>query len=314
LSKVAPTDFTVLVLGESGTGKSRLAKLIHETSRRSEQRFIAVNCASIPENLIESELFGHEKGAFTGAVQRRLGKFELAHEGTLFLDEISTLSMSMQAKLLQVLQEQEFERVGGNETITVDTRVIAASNQDLIKLVEEGNFREDLYFRLNVVPLELPPLRERKEDIPLLISYFLNKYNVKDGVIPKRMSRRALQLLIGYPWPGNVREVENILKQVLVMADGKEIKPHDLPEQISGVEESIPATIFPEGESLEEMIQQVEREIIISTLKKCNWQRSLTAKKLNISRRSLYNKLEKLQIHPNLEKESHEGNFVNTEK
>ncbi|GAW93942.1 sigma-54-dependent transcriptional regulator [Calderihabitans maritimus] len=301
VAKVAPTDCTVLILGESGTGKSLLARLIHEASSRHQERFVTVNCAALPESLVESELFGYEKGAFTGAATRKPGKFELAHKGTLFLDEISTMSLSAQAKLLNVLQEPKFERIGGTETITVDTRVIAATNRDLKEMVQQGKFREDLYFRLNVVPIELPPLRKRREDIPYLVEYFLRKFNEKFGVEPKTISKEALKLLMSYDWPGNVRELENTVKRMVILSEGKEINTEDLPEHLSREAQRSGVT-WEEGDCLDSIMSRIEREVIIEVLSRCNWKRTEAARKLKISRRSLYNKMARLNIIPEKEK------------
>src|SRR3984893_10330497 len=222
VSKVAPTDATVMITGETGTGKELVARAIHRRCRRSSGVFISVNCAAVPRDLIASELFGHEKGAFTGAIQRRLGRFELAHGGTIFLDEVGELSADTQVALLRVLQEHEFERVGGRERIQVDVRVIAATNRDLTAAVADGTFRQDLFYRLNVFPLEMPPLRERREDIPLLVEYFIGRYGRKAGKRFKRVSRRTLDRLKTYPWPGNVRELQNVIERSVIVSDSDE--------------------------------------------------------------------------------------------
>jgi len=298
-AKVAPTDYTVMLTGESGTGKSLLARLIHKASKRAGRPFVTVNCAALPENLLESELFGHEKGAFTGAVKTRVGKFEQAHGGTLFLDEVSIMSASMQAKLLYAIQEKQFERVGGHETIKADVRIIAASNKDLKTMVNNGEFREDLYFRLNVVPVQMVPLRQRREDIPLLVDHFLSSFAV-DGSL-WTIEEKAMGLLMSHNWPGNVRELENVLKQALALGEPPEIKCADLPPALTAKQEQ--SLHLKSGDSLEEILNRAERQIIIDTLARCQWKRSLTAKKLRISRRSLYNKLEKLNISPDRERE-----------
>ncbi len=222
VSKVAGSDSTVLITGETGTGKELVARAIHRRSRRASKAFVAVNCAAIPRDLIASELFGHEKGAFTGAIQRRLGRFELAHGGTIFLDEVGELSSDTQVALLRVLQEQEFERVGGRERIQVDVRVIAATNRDLTAAVADGMFREDLFYRLNVFPLEMPPLRERQEDIPVLVEYFIGRYARKAGKTFRRVSKRTLDHLQSYLWPGNVRELQNVIERSVIVADTDE--------------------------------------------------------------------------------------------
>jgi formate hydrogenlyase transcriptional activator len=222
VSKVAASDSTVLLTGETGTGKELVARAIHRRSRRASRAFVAVNCAAIPRELIASELFGHEKGAFTGAIQRRLGRFELADGGTLFLDEVGDLSPDNQVALLRVLQEQTFERVGGTQSIQVDVRVIAATNRDLKAAVEDGTFRQDLYYRLNVFPLEIPPLRERQEDIPLLVEYFIDRYGREAGKTIRRVNKRTLNLLQSYPWPGNVRELQNVIERSMILCEGDE--------------------------------------------------------------------------------------------
>ncbi len=233
IEKVAPSKSTVLITGESGTGKELIAKAIHYNSPRFDKPFVSVNCGALPETLLESELFGHEKGAFTGAIQQRKGRFELAHGGTLFLDEISEMPLHLQVKLLRVLQEMEFERVGGSQTIKVDVRVIAATNRELKTEVEAGRFRADLFYRLNVVNIHVPPLRERKEDIPLLINHFIEKYSKEMGISEKvRIDKEALKLLMEYHWPGNVRELENVIERALLLCSGGEIRLGDLPPEI----------------------------------------------------------------------------------
>jgi formate hydrogenlyase transcriptional activator len=222
VSKVAGSDSTVLIIGETGTGKELVARAIHRRSRRGSKAFVAVNCAAIPHDLIASELFGHEKGAFTGAIQRRLGRFELAHGGTIFLDEVGELSADTQVTLLRVLQEHEFERVGGHERIQADVRVIAATNRDLTAAMADGMFRQDLFYRLNVFPLEMPPLRERQQDIPVLVEYFVGRYARKAGKAFKRVSKRTLDRLQSYPWPGNVRELQNVIERSVIVADTDE--------------------------------------------------------------------------------------------
>jgi transcriptional regulator with GAF, ATPase, and Fis domain len=221
--KVARSDSTVLITGETGTGKELVARTIHRRSRRGSRAFVAVNCAAMPRDLIASELFGHEKGAFTGAIQRRLGRFELAHGGTIFLDEVGELSSDTQVALLRVLQEREFERVGGRERIQVDVRVIAATNRDLTAAVADGTFRQDLFYRLDVFPLEMPPLRERQEDIPVLVEYFIGRYARKAGKTFRRLSKRTLDRLQSYRWPGNVRELQNVIERSVIVSDTDEL-------------------------------------------------------------------------------------------
>jgi formate hydrogenlyase transcriptional activator len=221
VAKVAPTDSTVLVTGETGTGKELIARAIHKRSRRAARAFVSVNCAAIPRDLIASELFGHEKGAFTGATQRRLGRFELAEGGSIFLDEIGELPPETQVALLRVLQEREFERVGGNANIRAEVRVIAATNRDLEAAVTAGAFRSDLFYRLNVFPIEIPPLRERKEDIPLLVEYFINRYARRMGRTIRRINKRSLELLQAYPWPGNIRELQNVIERSVIVSESE---------------------------------------------------------------------------------------------
>ncbi len=233
IERIAPSRATVLITGESGTGKELIARAIHYNSPRKDKPFVSINCGAIPETLLESELFGHEKGAFTGAVQRRKGRFEMAHEGTLFLDEISEMSPYLQVKLLRVLQEMEFERVGGMETIKVDVRIIAASNRDLKKEIESGRFRSDLFYRLNVVHIEVPPLRDRREDIPLLVRHFLEKYSGEAGRAGSMsVSQDAMRCLMDYSWPGNIRELENAIERAVILCSGSEITLGDLPPEI----------------------------------------------------------------------------------
>ena len=240
IEKVAPSRATVLITGESGTGKELIARAIHFNSPRAERPFISVNCGALPETLLESELFGHEKGAFSGAVSQRKGRFELAHEGTLFLDEISEMSSPLQVKLLRILQEMEFERVGGSQSLKVDVRVVAASNRDLHIEVAEGRFRSDLFYRLNVVHVPLPPLRERKDDIPLLVNHFLRKYAVGERLCNFRIEPEAMRLLLDYQWPGNVRELENVIERAIILSNGEEIMAKDLPPEVISPKPEVP--------------------------------------------------------------------------
>lgn len=292
-AKTADNNFNVLIRGESGTGKELIAEAIHYSSERATQPFIRVNCAAIPENLLESEMFGHVKGAYTGAIKTKIGKFELADKGTIFLDEIGELDKSMQAKMLRVIQKKEFQRVGDDRTITVDARIIAATNRNLEELVENGEFREDLYYRLNVIPIWLPPLRERREDIPVLSEYFLNKIAEELGCEPKKLSGEAMDALIHYSWPGNIRELENVMERINILADGREVQKEDLPHYISenyhtSVNDEVPSEAVTENglydaglslgkTSAEEIVtgndeimpwEYYEREIIRKALKK----------------------------------------------
>ena len=291
---VAPTDATVLLTGESGTGKEVIANAIHHNSPRAGQPFIKVACASLPETLLESELFGHEKGAFTGAVARRAGRFELAHRGTIFLDEVGEMSPATQTKLLRVLQERAFEPLGSARTVTVDIRVIAATNRELEKEVKEGRFREDLYYRLNVVPIVVPPLRERKEDVPLLADHFLAIYREKNRKPIMAISGKALDLLVRYDWPGNVRELENCIERAVIMGRDEVIVPADLPPQIRMLPQDSSEAEFaiPSGISLDTM----ERALIVKTLDETGGNRTRTAEILGINRRTLQNKLKEYGI------------------
>jgi len=294
LSLVAPTDATVLILGESGTGKELVANSIHHNSPRASQPFIKVSCAALPENLLEGELFGHEKGAFTGAIARREGRFQLAHRGTIFLDEVGEMSVTTQTKLLRVLQEKEFEPLGSTRTIKADVRVIAASNKDLGREVKEGRFREDLFYRLNVVPVFLPPLRERKEDIPALAAHFFAVYREKNRKELKDISGKAMDLLMRYDWPGNIRELENCTERAVILARGEIIAPADLPTiiQASPGDREIHGLNLPSGISL----QEVERALIVKTLEDTGGNRSRAAEILGINRRTLQNKLKEYEI------------------
>ena len=289
ISLVAPSDATVLITGESGTGKEIIANAIHQNSLRREKPLIKVNCAALPETLLESELFGHKKGAFTGALKRRQGRFQLAHEGTIFLDEIAEMAPSTQAKILRVLQEREFEPLGGSSTIKVDTRVIAATNKDLKSEIQEGRFREDLYFRVNVVMLNVPPLRERREDIPLLADFFLKQYAEKNQRLIKGFTPLATDLLMRFDWPGNVRELENVTERAVIMARGDVITPDEFPETLRSLDPDLKKTSIDlsPGRSL----KAVEKEMILRTLEDTNGNRTHAAKILGISRRTLQLKL-----------------------
>lgn len=281
MKKAAPSDITVLIQGDTGTGKELVAQAIHELSSRSERPFIAVNCAAIPKELIESELFGHEKGAFTSAVSTRQGKFEMAHGGSIFLDEIGDMSLETQAKVLRTLEEQEFQHVGGSKSIKVDARVIAATNKDLGKALKEGKFREDLYYRLNVVLLKLPALRERKEDIIPLAEYFMSDK-------AKKISPKAQNLLLSYDWPGNVRELRNYIERAVVLGDGEVIQPEDLPYNVRKGLKVIAAPL--------ESLDRIEEDHIIRVLRSMDWNKSEAAKILGVTRQTLDNKIEKYKI------------------
>ena len=291
IKQVAPTKSNVLIEGESGTGKELIARAIHDLSPRCSNAFVPLHCASFQENLLESELFGHEKGAFTGAVSKRLGRFELADKGTLFLDEVSTIPLSIQVKLLRVLQERVFERVGGTETIETDVRIVAATNMSLEKLIEEGKFREDLYYRLNVVSIKIPPLRARPDDIKLLINHFLDKFNRETGknII---VSPFAEEIIESYEWPGNVRELQNAIESLVVLCQGREITPRDLPQHILGsTNKELAKGSGGEYPDLDNMtLPEIEKWIILRKLDKIKT-KSEVAKQLAISRRNLYRKL-----------------------
>jgi len=287
---IAPSTAPVLISGESGTGKELLARYIHEQSQRRGRPFVAVNCAALPEGLLETELFGHERGSFTGAVAQKKGKFELAHRGTLLLDEVSEMPLALQAKILRALQEGEIDRVGGTKPVAVDVRVIATTNRDLVEEVHKGRFREDLFFRLNVVPLHIPPLRERKGDIPLLANFFLEKYAALNGKGIKGFSPETMKLLEEYSWPGNVRELENVVHRAVLLAKGPIIEPKDLVID-EGLVSRIDPPIKP-GISLKEM----ERWLILETLKKVGGNRTQAAKLLGVSVRTIRNKLKEYKI------------------
>ncbi len=293
IEKVGETSSSVLVTGESGTGKELVARAIQSMGQRKDKPFVAVNCGAVPSELMESEVFGHEKGAFTGAIGRKIGKFEYADKGTVFLDEVSTLPMHLQVKLLRVLQEKTFERVGGNIPIKVDIRIIAASNVDLGEAVSKGTFREDLYYRLKVVPLELPPLRERKEDIPILVSHFLSKHSAKCSKPIKGITSAALDALGEYSWPGNIRELENLIERLVVLAKpGSLITYDDLPAAVFSTE--IPGV--EDGEDFRDACRSFERHYIISVLTKTGWNRAAASRLMKIHRNTLLQKMKSLEI------------------
>ena len=311
IEKVADTPSTVLIIGESGTGKELVARALHEQSSRKTESFIRINCAAIPKTLMESELFGYEKGAFTGAVSQKPGRFELADRGTLFLDEIGELALEMQVKLLRVLQESEFERVGGIKTLRVDVRVIAATNRDLVKEAAAGNFREELYYRLNVVPIQLPSLRERREDIPLLVSHFLHRFNDRLKKSISGLTDDAMATLLRYPFPGNIRELENIIERTVLLAEGSVIDVRDLPPNVTATQIQSTTPIRPPvtplapssrppASSLKEIVRQeterVEREMIQRALQETQGNVTQAAKQLGISRKSLQIKMKELRL------------------
>ncbi len=294
IALVAPSEATVLIVGESGTGKELIANAIHQNSNRKERPFIKVNCAALPETLLESELFGHEKGAFTGAIARKQGRFQLAHTGSIFLDEIGEMTPTTQTKILRVLQEREFEPLGSTQTVKVDTRVITATNKNLEEEIQQSRFREDLYYRLNVVTLEVPPLRERREDISLLADFFLKQYAEKNRRLIKGFTPRAMDLLIRHTWPGNVRELENVVERAVIMTRSDMISQAELPDGVRGLdaeEDKVEIDLTP-GRSLKE----VEREMIIRTLDETGGNRTRAAEMLGISRRTLQLKLKEYGI------------------
>jgi DNA-binding NtrC family response regulator len=301
VKQIADSKSTALIMGESGTGKELISRAIHYNSNRKNYPFVTINCAAIPETLIESELFGHEKGAFTNAIEKKLGRFEVAHQGTLFLDEIGELSLATQAKILRFLEEKEFNRVGGSKTIKVDVRLITATNKDLNQLIKKGNFREDLYYRINVVPIVIPPLRDRKEDIPLLIDHFMNKFNVENNKNVKGFNKEAVELMMQYEWPGNVRELENLVERVIALTSGEYIQLSELPlsfkniPKINGLKESV----LDGKVSFIQAEEEFEREVILDALKRTNHIQSHAAEVLGISRRILKYKMDKLGISQN---------------
>ena len=292
IMKIAPSNGRVLITGETGTGKELAARAIHQNSKRSDRPFIKVNCAAIPEELIESELFGHEKGSFTGAISTQVGKFEQAHRGTLFLDEIGDMSLSTQAKVLRTLQENEIQRVGGNKVIEVDVRVITATNKNLEKEIKAGRFREDLFYRLNVIPLHIPPLRERKEDIPLLVNHFIQQFCRENGKRIKSISPEAMELLKRHDWSGNVRELRNIIERMIIVAEGDEISANDVATAIS-VKDDIPTG----EESLRELVEQYEKKLTLDALVRNDWNVSRTARELKTDRANLHRKLRQWNVH-----------------
>jgi two-component system, NtrC family, response regulator AtoC len=310
VARVADSPSTVLITGESGTGKELIAKALHRGSSRRDRPLIKVNCAAIPKDLVESELFGYERGAFTGAVSSKPGRFELADGGTLFLDEIGEVPVEMQVKLLRAIQESEFERVGGIKTLRVDVRLIAATNRDLKQLIAEGKFREDLYYRLAVVPIVLPPLRDRREDIPLLVKHFIDKYDQRLGKKVEGIEEEALQVLMGYAWPGNIRELENLMERSVLFADGPVIQASALPDSLreKGAQPPTPiaavgplgAIAAPSGASMKEIVRQaqaeLERELIARALEETGGNVTRAAKRLQISRKSLQVKMKELGL------------------
>jgi DNA-binding NtrC family response regulator len=287
IQQVAPSRATVLIAGATGTGKELIAKAIHNLSPRKNGSFIAVHAAALPTSLLESELFGHERGAFTGAVERRAGRFELADGGTLFLDEVGELEPQIQVKLLRVLEERAFERVGGAKTLQVDVRLVAATNKDLKKLVSEGKFRDDLFYRLSVVAVDLPLLRERRDDIPLLVKSFLDEFSRENGKQVRELTPEAMNLLLAYDWPGNVRELRNAIEQMVVLARGERLTVRDVPAAIRGGADLTKINVVRGGMTVED----AERQLIVQALKETNGNRTKAAQRIGISRRTLHRKL-----------------------
>ena len=292
ITKIAPTSSTVLIYGESGTGKELVARAIHERSPRAAQPFMAINCAAIPETLIESELFGHEKGSFTGANARQIGILEAANGGTVFLDEIGEMNVAMQAKLLRAIQEKEIRRVGGKVNLPLDVRIISATNRDLEQEIKKGAFREDLYYRLNVLRINLPPLRERGSDIATLANFFIKKYSTASGIAVEGIAKPTLKLLLNYTWPGNVRQLESVVERAVLMAEGSIIQPEDLPSEISSLAAQggvVPFELPPEGINFEEM----EKALIIKAMERADWVIGKAAPVLGLSYKTLQYRLEK---------------------
>ena len=322
VGRAAAFDSTVMVFGESGTGKELIARALHENSDRKNKPFIAVNCGAIPHELLESELFGYEKGAFTGASQTRIGRLELANEGTIFLDEIGDMPAALQVKLLRVLAEQEVDRLGGTKPIKINVRFVTATHRNIEDAIQEGKFREDLYYRLNIIPIVIPPLRDRKSDIPLLVQHFLSRCNENQGQQPKTISDEAIQILANYSWPGNVRELGNFIERMVVLSVGNNITSKDLPEKVLGEvpRESLPPIKEPEyelspskmlqnklqasffmglpeeGINLKSAVEEFERGLIIEALEKTNWVKNKAAGLLELNRTTLVEKLKKMNL------------------
>ncbi len=307
IQKVASLDTTVLITGESGTGKELVADVLHSLSPRASGPFVRINCASIPENLLESELCGHEKGAFTGAVAVKPGKFEQAHEGTILMDEIGDMPFSLQAKLLRLVEQRQFERLGGQKSITVDVRIIAATNQELVQLMKEKQFREDLYYRLNIGSIHLPPLRERKDDLPLLMEHLLHKINVKLGTTVSGISREASELLFQHHWPGNVRELANFLERAVILSSGAVLSGQDVSMAFRGKTEIPEESNGETAMSLTETLQEVEKNLILTALKKSGGKQCDAARSLGVNPKNLWKKIRKHGIGSNLINEEENG-------
>ena len=299
VEKVAASDTTIMLNGETGTGKGLIARAIHLASGRKENPFVQINCGATPEGLLESEFFGYRRGAFTGATSDKAGKFEMAKGGTIFLDEIGDMSADLQVKVLRVLEEGEFERVGGHETIKSDARIIAATHRDLEEEVQKGNFREDLFYRLYVIPIMLPTLKERKSDIPYLVSYFLQEFKQKKDDLPAKISDDAMNILVNYSWPGNVRELRNLIERIVVLNEGEEILPDDLPAKLrteNGQQIQPRLEVDGEGISFSTAVSEFEKALIISALEKTNWVKNKAAQLLKIKRTTLVEKIKRYQL------------------
>lgn len=299
VEKVADSDSTILITGETGTGKGLVAKAIHQNSNRKNKPFISINCGAIPENLLESELFGHVRGAFTGATVSKSGKFELAHGGTIFLDEIGDMSPDLQVKVLKVLEEGEFEQVGGAKTIKVDVRVIAATHRDLPEEVKNGNFREDLFYRLYVIPIGLPALRDRRSDIPYLASYFIQMYNYKNNKKLDGFSQEVLEIMVHYQWPGNVRELRNVVERLVVLIGSGKISVNDLPKELkaaNGYQATQSLEVTDDGICLNSAVTEFEKDLILQSLEKTKWVKNKAAKLLQLNRTTLVEKIKRHRI------------------
>lgn len=299
VEKVAESDTTIMLNGETGTGKGLIARAIHLASGRRDKPFVQINCGATPEGLLESEFFGYRRGAFTGATADKPGKFEMAKGGTIFLDEIGDMSADLQVKVLRVLEEGEFERVGGNETIKTDARFIAATHRDLEEEVQKRNFREDLFYRLYVIPIMLPTLKERKGDIPYLVTYFLEEFSQKKEEVPTKVSDEAMKILVNYSWPGNVRELRNLIERLVVLNEGEAIFPEDLPEKLrtEGGQQTRPRVpVDSEGISFNTAVSEFEKALIISALEKTNWVKNKAAKLLKIKRTTLVEKIKRYNL------------------
>ena len=303
IEKVAESDSTVVITGESGTGKGMIARAIHNRSDRRDKPFITINCGAIPENLLESELFGHTRGAFTGATSSKPGKFELAKRGTIFLDEIGDMSTNLQVKILRVLEEKEFEQVGGSKTLHADVRIIAATHADLEELVKKGEFREDLFYRLYVIPIEVPVLRERRSDIPLLVSHFLSEFNRKNNGDVEGVSQSAMEIMKGYSWPGNVRELKNMVERIVVLKGEGYIEPEDLSEKLRKTNDNYRIAnieISEDGINLNTAVTEFEKALILESLTRTKWIKNQAAKLLRLNRTTLVEKIKRYKLEPSV--------------